>query len=191
MKPTYDEALNGTIQWRSEYKDIGILLSFHGYREDAGYHSEGTWCYYLLLDERMFKPEDWKKMWFKPKKTEYGLDHQYHRFPDVDFHCGITFYEQGVTYDRKTYKKIKTLKVGCDYAHYWDLERGYPDHYDSVLFDAKHSVSVLLNHFPDVKWKCAYSGIWDVQENFYVAKNGKTIHNTMADSIEWEDWKAA
>ena len=186
MKPTYEEALNGTIQWRSEYKDIGILLSFHGYREGREYHSEGIWTYYLLLDERMFQPEDWKKMWFKTK----NYDH-YHRFPDVDFHCGITFYEQGVTYDRKTYKKIKTLKVGCDYAHYWDLERGYPDHYDSVLFDAKHSVSVLLNHFPDVKWKCAYSGIWDVQENFYVAKNGKTIHNSMKDSIEWDDWKAA
>jgi hypothetical protein len=190
MKPSYEEALKGTIQWRSEYKDIGILVSFHGYREGE-YQNAGTWCYYLLIDERMFNAKDWKKMWFKSKMTDWGLDHDYYAFPDVDFHGGITFYEQGVTYERKTGKKFKTLKVGCDYAHYWDMERGYPDYYDSVLFDAKHSVSVLLNHFPDVKWKCAYSGIWDDNKNFYVAKNGKRIHNSMKDSIEWDDWKAA
>jgi hypothetical protein len=190
MKPTYEEALKGTIQWRSDYKDIGILLSFHGYREGEHY-GQGTWCYYLLIDERMFNSKDWKKMWFKPVMYDWGMSHEYHHFPDVDFHGGITFYEQGEQYDRKTGKKFKTLKVGCDYAHLWDSERGYPDYYDSVLFDAKHSVSVLLNHFPDVKWKCAYSGIWDDKKNFYVAKNGKRIHNSMKDDITWDDWKAA
>ncbi len=190
MKPTYEEALKGTMQWRDNYKDIGILLSFHGYREGE-FQSAGTWCYYLLIDERMFNSKDWKKMWFKPVMYDWGMSHEYHHFPDVDFHGGITFYEQGKQYDHKTGKKFKTLKVGCDYAHLWDSERGYPDYYDSVLFDAKHSVTKLLEFFPDVKWRCAYSGIWDDKENFYVAKNGKRIHNSMKDDITWDDWKAA
>lgn len=190
MKPTYEEILKGSTQWRSDYKGIGILLSFHGYSEGE-FQSAGTWCYYLLLDQRMFKPNDWKKMWFKAEKTEYGLDYGYHRFPDVDFHCGITFYEQGEQYDRKTGKKFKTLKVGCDYAHLWDSERGYPDYYDSVLFDAKHSVSMLLNHFPDVNWKCEYSGIYGEPSEFYIAKNGLRIHKSKEEEITWDGWKAA
>ena len=77
-------------------------------------------------------------------------------------------------------------------GHRADLPAEKPDlSAESVLFDAKHSVTKLLEFFPDVKWRCAYSGIWDDKENFYVAKNGKRIHNTMADSITWDEWKAA
>jgi hypothetical protein len=192
MKPSYDEVLKGNIQWREVHRDVSILLSFHGYRPDSDpvlYHS-GIWCYYLLLDERMFKPKDWRKIWFKSKMTEFGLYFDYYSFPDVDFHGGITFYEQGNTYERKSGKKIKTIKVGCDYNHLWDSEVGYPACYETVLDDAKHSVDKLIEYFPNLNKRCEWSGIWDKPENFYVAKNGKNVHNSMKDTIEYDGWKS-
>lgn len=200
MQPTYEELLNANSRWRSVYKDISIELSFHGYippkdREPSMFgYGEGTWCYYLILDQRMFYPKDWKKLFFTPKKTEYGLDYNYYRFPDVDFHGGITFYETDKHYDHKTGKYYSTVKAGCDYNHLWDSERGYPDSYNSVLFDAKRSARLLREKFPNVKMRCKYSGIWDVPDMFYEAKNGSMVHKSCQEKLvenKWDSWLPA
>lgn len=192
MKPTYDEILNGgTIQWRSTYKNVNILLAFHGYCKKYGdslFDSPGTWCYYLLLDEMMFYQQDWDALYLEPEVTDWGLRYHYENLPDFDFHGGITFYEVDKYYNRKEKMYLNTIKVGCDYAHLWDSEAGYPDTYDTVLYDAKNTVDRLLEHFPNVRWKCGWSGIWDVPENFYIAKNGMTVHNSQKDKIEYEQW---
>jgi len=193
-KPTYEEMLSGNTRWRSEHEGVGIELSFHGYlpREKREYYDygHGTWCYYLILDERMFYPKDWKKLCLKATKGKYGLDYNYYRFPEVEFHCGITFYEVNKHYDHKTGEDYRTVKAGCDYNHLWDKEAGYNDTYESVLFDAKYSARKLLQLFPEVKRRCKYSGIWDDAENFYLAKNGCLVHNTMQDKLREDNWEA-
>lgn len=195
-KPTYEQALKSTMQWRSEHNGVNILLSFHGYidpkeRQEKGYDSygHGIWCYYLLLDERMFEKSDWKKLCFKPKKTEYGLNYDYHRFPDVNFHGGITFYEVDEHYDHKTSKTFKSVKAGCDYNHLWDHEGGYSDNYDSVLYDAQRSVFRLLKQFPNINRCCKYSGIWDKSDNFYVAKNETLVHVSQIQKLKADNWE--
>lgn len=198
MQPTYEELLKANSRWHSEHNNVGIELSFHGYvppEERSGYsYGHGTWCYYLILDERMFYPKDWKHICLKGEKGEYGIDYNYYRFPDIDFHGGITFYEVTKHYDHKTGKDYRIVKAGCDYNHLWDGEAGYPDYYDTVLFDAKHSVKRLLETYPNVKLRCKYSGLWDVPDMFYKAKNDSMIHKSCQDKIVehgWNNWLPA
>lgn len=194
--PTIEQYLKGNVRWRETYKGIGIELSFHGYTKagETPYEdiTHGTWCYYLLLNELMFRPEDWEQMLFTPYISDFGREtYDYYNFPDVDFHSGITFYEVTDYYDGKVKRRVNTIKVGCDYNHLWDREAGYPDNYDSVLFDAKRSVSKLLERFPDVNKRCSYSGIWDRPEKFYTAKGGMTVHESYEEKLRedgWENW---
>jgi len=195
VKPEYNELLKGHTTWTERYNDVIINLSFHGYippseRYGISDYGRGTWCYYLILDERMFSKEDWKKLCFKPKKTEYGLNYDYHRFPDVDFHCGITFYEVKKQYDHGTDKDYKIVKAGCDYNHLCDQEQGYSDTYESVLYDAKHSVDKLLEKFTNVKMRCKYSGKWDEHDMFYKAKNGFMVHKSYQEKLKQDNWDA-
>lgn len=191
--PTFEQMLKSNMRWRSEYKDVGIELSFHGYvtaAEDKWSHVDhGTWCYYLILNELMFNATDWKKLRFFPNFNDYGHEtYDYWNFPDVDFHSGISFYEVNKQYSRTVKRHIEIVKAGCDYNHLWDSEAGYPDNYESVLFDAKHSVSKLLKQFPNVNKCCGWSGIWDSPENFYLAKNGKMVHNSQIKKLKKDNY---
>lgn len=189
MKPTYEEMLNGNVRWREKHRDIHIELSFHGYSRGE-FPSMGTWCYYLLLDQRMFNADDWNMLVMEKKIVEpYGhISYNYYKFPDVEFHGGITFYEITEHWDNKKRETYNVIKVGCDYNHYWDGERGYPDTYDSVLRDAKDSVDELLDLVNITKLCCAWSGIWDDANMFYEAINGKMVHKSMLDDLKQRDY---
>lgn len=196
-KPTYEKMLEGNTRWVVPYKDVSIELSFHGYRPPEQRHGtdfgHGIWCYYLLLNELMFKEEDWKKLKFEPYVTDEMRfeTYDYYAFPDVDFHGGITFYEVTRHYDRHAKRHVDVVKAGCDYNHLWDNEGGYRDNFDSVLMDAKHSVDELLRQFPDHNIRCSYSGIWDDPRRFYTASNGRIIHNSKLEEIKKLDYMRA
>lgn len=179
MLPTYEEMLKGCVRWSSRYKDVGIELTFHGYYPEHG--MKGIWCYYLVLNEEMFYEDDWKKL-VMPVREDDPRFHNYYEFPDVDFHAGITFYEI-TSHTAKDGRSISVIKAGCDYGHLWDEERGYPDNYDSVLFDAKRSVSKLLELFPNRRMRCAWSGKWDEPDMFYESANGN-VHKSFLEKMK-------
>lgn len=183
MKPDYETLLHGATTWYETYRDIQIELSFHRYRSEGPVPHPGTWCYYLRLVECAFSPEDWRKLVVPSDVHDFGVSYDYYKFPDLDFYGGVTFYKMHEGFDRLHKRPCQLIKVGCDYAHLWDMERGYPDDYESVLRDAKRSVDVLLEMFPDIHTLCAYSGLWDVDANFYVARNGKKVHKNYAEKI--------
>lgn len=189
-KPSYEKMLEGNTRWVVPYKDVSIELSFHGYRppEEREYrgYGHGTWCYYISLNELMFNAMDWKQLRFFPRFDDRMSfeTYDYYAFPDVDFHGGITFYEVSKHYNKHVKRHIEVVKAGCDYNHLWDGEAGYPDDYDSVLFDAKHSVDKLLRQFPNINCRCAYCGIWDSPDQFYKAKNGSWIHKSQLEELQ-------
>ena len=196
MTPDYQRLLKGATTWNETHRGVSITLSHHGYRNGSEYlgaeSNPGIWCYYLNLVEEMFKPDDWAQLWITRKFMDWGISYDYENFPGLDFHGGITFYESNKDgFDKAKKKQMGRIKVGCDYAHLWDMERGYPDTYDSVLRDAKNSVDQLLLLFPNIRTRCDYSGIWGEADEFYTAVNGRRVHKSHADSFEdgWAGWR--
>jgi len=193
--PTLEQFLQGATRWRSKYKEINIELSFHDWREPDGFdpYPHGTWCYYLILNEEMFEPEDWNKLRFYPYICDSGYEtYDYYKFPDVVFHGGVTFYELTKVYMKHVRRYVEIVKVGCDYNHLWDSEGGYADTYETVLMDAKRTVRKLLEQFPNINMRCGYSGIWDKPEMFYAAQNGQNVHKSMEEKLTkdnyWVNW---
>lgn len=196
MTPDYKRLLKGVTTWRENYRGVAISLSHHGYMDGTEYPGAqaqpGTWCYYLHLMEEMFRPEDWSEMWVDEVSRDWGISYAYENFPDVDFHGGITFYERNNDgWDKAKKQRIGRIKVGCDYAHLWNSEMGYPDTYESVLMDAKRTVDELLELFPDRRTRCEYSGVWGEADEFYKAANGRTVHRFYANTFDiiWEGWR--
>lgn len=192
--PDYKTLLRGATTWREEHRQVTITLSHHGYSEGNEYPGAepqpGTWCYYLHLTEQMFRPADWAKLWLPEVIHDWGISHDYYSLPDLDFHGGCTFYETGTGWDKTNKRKIGAIKVGCDYNHLWDREGGYWQDYDAVLRDAKHSVDVLCEVFPDRLTRCGYSHLWGEASEFYTAINGAIVHRSHLEKLRADDWKA-
>lgn len=183
MIPDYKQMLKGATRWVERYKGITIELSFHGYDPDHNVH--GIWCYYLLLDEQMFSPEDWAKLLCDRKENGY---YDYMNFPDVSFHGGITFYNVDTYWDRNQNKEFRMIKAGCDYNHLWDSENGYQDNFESVMFDAKYSVSKLLEQFPVHKIRCSWSGIWSYPDEVYETVKGNFARKEFIDKFRQDGY---
>lgn len=182
MTPTIDEYKKGATHWRINEGGVSILLSHHGVRDDpdftTGLPYPGTWAYYLIVPEQMY-PNNWDQ--FKCHRDEAGFEHNGPAFDDVDFHGGITWSSSKPYFCRKTMRQWDASKVGCDYAHLWDAEAYYPDNFETVSLDAKRSAKQLLDLHKDFFLRCGYTGIWASKEEFYTARNGEIVHNSVAE----------
>lgn len=194
MKPTLDDFLQSGASWHGEHRGIRFKLSWHGLSE---YSPEGTWCYYLLPNQQQFTADDWEKLRLKrDDKQFFGGTGSWHRhydydnFPDLDAHGGWTFGEMGV-YLGKDGKEYEQVTVGCDYAHSWDRDSEFWQDREQIERDAKHSIDLLCERFPNRRPRCEYSGVYDDAESFYTARNGKTVHKSYADKFEdgWSAWR--
>src|SRR5688500_15617937 len=114
MKPTYDELLKAGAQWHGTHQGIRYELSWHGASE---YTPEGTWCWYIIVCDEQFYPEDWAKLRLERQDKEWNGKWRrhwaYETFPDVDPHGEWTFGEQ-TTYLGGDGKEHEQVKVGCD-----------------------------------------------------------------------------
>jgi hypothetical protein len=189
-KPTYDELLSGWTQWRKQKDGVIFLLSFHGYREDQtveGVFLEGhpgTWCYYLLIPEQMY-PHRWPD--FACVRGEEGFESPGTAWDRVKFDSEITWSSSEPYWCRKTGREFDGVKVGCDYSHLWHREMGYADTFSSVTRDAEATVASFLGAHPDRHFRCEYGGTWDEPGNFYIAINGRRVHNSLKGTFR-EGW---
>jgi len=73
---------------------------------------------------------------------------------NINFHHGCTYYtkESGIDGSKQS------IKIGCDYQHFWDEGHYYTD---KIL---EHHVKLAINDFinqnPDTKVWCSYFGKW-------------------------------
>lgn len=121
----------------------------------------GVWNYYVIIHEDQLRPDDWEKVWLSVestwKRSDCHADPSYNEWDSVlsdgDFHGGITFYEkhQQVDGDRRR------IKVGCDYGHSCDRDRGYGFTIEEIQWDAINTCKKLADiHRPLAR--CKWSG---------------------------------
>lgn len=194
MVPSKEDFLAASCRWDGKHQGVHYQLSWHG-RSD--YSPNGTWCWYLLLSDEQFYPDDWAKLRLEKEDREfYGSWRRhwsYDNFPDLEPHGGWTFGEMDLHLGRDG-KEHEHVKVGCDYAHLWDHEGGFPDGRSSVEHDVKRSIDLLIAMFPKRRERCAYCGMYDDAEQFYTAKNGSRVHNSQKDKLResgWDGWLPA
>jgi len=191
MIPTLKDFMEAGCRWFGEHEGIRYELSWHGCSD---YNPQGTWCYYLHLTDEQFYPEDWAKLRLEHEDKEFYdswcRHYSYDEFPDLDAHSGWTFGEMSLHLGRDG-KEHEHVKVGCDYAHLWDRESDFPDGRASVERDAKHSIDLLIKMFPRRRWRCGYSGRWDDEDQFYIARNGRRVHKSQEEKLradKWDTW---
>lgn len=192
MTPTLEELLEGGTNWRKDHMGVSYLLSHHGYSAGGKYpyddYRPGTWCYYLIVPEQMY-PHRWSD--FACVRDEGGWQKHGPAFEHEMFDSEITWSSSEPYWDRKTGRQWDASKVGCDYAHLWHAERGYPDTYQSVQRDAQRTIEVFLRAHPDRRLRCGYSGQWGEEGEFYTAVNGSLIHKSCEIDAEWKGWLPA
>lgn len=190
MLPTKEEYQKSNARWRVEHRGVSVEISHHGVSE---YTPSGTWCYYLIIDQRMFQSaDDWAKFDVKPVTRKWcGTFREhlpYDDLPDLEWHCGPTFGERHEGVDTHSGEKHAWLKIGCDYAHLWDRDMGYPATLASVTADARRSVDTFVDRFPQ-KERCGYSGRIGMPDEFYTAQNGVRVHASYEEKIRETGWK--
>lgn len=193
MKPSPADFLECAARWRGEHRGVAYELSWHGLSD---YSPEGTWCYYLFVNSQQFGDDDWQKLRLPHKDKEFAgswrRHFKYDDFPDLEAHGGWTFGEMS-TYLGKDGKEYELVKVGCDYAHLFDREGGYWEGRSAVERDAKRSIDLLCEQFPNRRQRCAYSGKYDEPDQFYTARNGCVVHKNKQAELPagWTKWLPA
>lgn len=150
-------------QWNGTYKGINWEVQTF----DIG--DRKTWTFYLYLYEEQFDPVYWKKyVWLRPNKHKWGgvANYDYYKSQfilGIDFHGGCTYYEKLGGLD----KGRKSVKIGCDYGHYWD--RPDSESVESVTRDVASAIDSLYNTYPQIKvWCCGNGGFYPPNEGRFL-----------------------
>jgi len=147
MKPTLAEYYESKATWRIKYKGIYGEVQHHAIND---YTPEGIYCSYITLYEDQFAPEIFNK--FVLEAIPYQIikgegswhrRYDYYNLPDYGFHGGITYYEIGTYFDSADGKEKKFVKMGCDYSHLWNHERGHQE----TLNIVKHDLMGVIDKF--------------------------------------------
>ncbi|HWT40994.1 MAG TPA: hypothetical protein VN081_07075 [Dongiaceae bacterium] len=155
------------------YEIVNHSRSKYDVRSHGVQPSSGTWCYYVVVSEKMLPPDQFEKFWLPPanfhERSDGSKDPIYAYndagFCGADWHGGVTFYEKSGGIDGAT----RYVKIGCDFAHYWDEGREYD--FAHVEHEAKATVQQLIEMYPFYS-RCPYSGSWQPKEQM-AEHNGK------------------
>lgn len=108
-------------------------------------NGRGCWNYYIyLLESRL---TNFQNFWLEPEVKEFSpggtkyLYYDYFSSPlsAVDWHGGITFWEG----DNILLPGHRSIKVGCDYSHYFDEQRGFDYTLEDVFADCLHTIEQI------------------------------------------------
>jgi hypothetical protein len=67
----------------------------------------------------------------------------------LPWHGGLTYYEKTERTHRNTHRSVK---MGCDYNHAFDHDRGFEYRFSTVLRDTTNTVEELLSVLPFLKF---------------------------------------
>jgi hypothetical protein len=95
-----------------------------------------NWTYYIFLKAELLPADLWKQLIEAPRD-----DRLYHYsktwLANLDWHCGISFGTQLFTETGK----VRAIKAGCDYQHYWD--EGHYYNLGAVQHDAIRTIKSI------------------------------------------------
>jgi len=123
-------------QWKGRYK--GIPYEVHQWRmkgRSEYARSDEIWNYYISLNlNRITNEKQREELWLEKVESDISEDRKFYPMHKIDtetdiyFHGGCTFYNK-LSQSEDTNKSIK---LGCDYAHYKDRPPGFRKALDSV-----------------------------------------------------------
>ncbi len=149
--------LNHKDTWTGEYQDVKFEIMNWRLGDNP------CWNYYLYLPIDQIPPEyhkyfllqgEYRKL--SPDGQEY-LMYEYDSasyISDLHWHGGITFYEK----QQDGEGKIIGVKLGCDYAHYFDQQNSYAYDVNYVLTEVKQTIDKLHELVPNLKVSCRWNG---------------------------------
>lgn len=113
--------------------------------QPAANNNKGRWNFYIYLLESELT--NFNDFWIEPEIKEFSpsgtkyISYDYYASPlySADFHGGITFWE-GLN---NLIPGCRSIKVGCDYSHLFDQERGYDYELSDVLQDCTTTIEQL------------------------------------------------
>ena len=147
--------------WNGKYRDIRFeIMKWRLGTIDDGHI---VWNYYLFLPIEQIPSKYHKYFILKGSYKKLSPDGQSHLFynysgtsyiSDLDWHGDITFYEKHLDGEGK----LIGVKLGCDYAHYFDEVGGYPYDIDYVFMETKQTIDKLYKLIPNMKVSCRWNG---------------------------------
>lgn len=176
--------LNHKDVWNGEYRNI----KFEIVNWRLGSNNKDSfpcWNYYIYLPINQIPLEYHKYFILEGEYQKFspdGQEHLFYKYSDapyisnLDWHGGITFYEKQWESERK----LRGVKLGCDYAHYFDEQRGYPYTIEHVLMETEQTINKLHELIPNLKISCRWNGKFydkseceELPQGGYLAKENK------------------
>jgi len=131
------------------YKGLSFEIARWGVEREsheALNNGKGCWNYYIYLSERSV--ENFKDFWIEPEVKEFSiggtkyLSYDYYNSPlsNIFWHGGVTFWEGG----NPQLLGQRYIKVGCDYSHAWDADRGYDYELSDIYAEVMQTIDEML-----------------------------------------------
>jgi len=135
--------MNKTIKYTGYYKDVFYEINKIFKNQD---NDEYYWTYYIFIEiEKIPKKYNPNSFWLTKIKSYYDYnDHE--KLNNIYFYSGISYYSK-VSGLEEGEKKI--IKVGCDFHHLWDVERGLSYSYDDIYAHLNKTIHSLFNEMPE------------------------------------------
>lgn len=169
--------------WSGEYQNIRFEIMKWKLGENP------CWNYYIFLPIDQIPPEVHKFFVLKgkyeklsPDGNEY-LNYDYSgtsHLSDLDWHGGITFYEKSLDGEGK----LIGIKLGCDYAHYFDEQAGYDYNLDYVFMETRQTIEKLHKLIPNLKVRCRWDGRFYDKSEVEELPNGGYV--ALKNKPKWE-----
>lgn len=134
--------------WKADHLSLPFEIVHWGVERGkflAMNNGRGCWNYYVYLLEG--KIANFNDFWLEPEVKEFSVggtkyvSYDYYSSPlsDVDWPGGVTFWEG----DNLLIPGKRSIKIGCDYSHLCDQERGYDYELSDVLSDCLHTIEQI------------------------------------------------
>jgi len=121
-----DDSMSVAKFWRGIYRDIAYEIVQHSVNLKV--LPNGVWCFYLFIPYDCAPLDEWDRP---------GFDSDESVLSDIEWHVGMTFYQQ------RTINGVKHYKVGCDYAHACDDGIKYNEF--ALQKEAKKAIDSFFN----------------------------------------------
>lgn len=156
------EGLEESTEWTGRSPEgLNYSIKFWGKGHMCDGH--GMWNYYIHLYQQQFTPEQWARVWLPLREVAKwgGGTPLYDEWESVfqsygEFHGGVTHYSKRAVVDVEGQQSVK---VGCDYGHAFDRDRGYPYDVHSVNRDALYTCRLLAAELKP-RMRCDWTGAY-------------------------------
>jgi len=172
--------LSESKRYTGAYRGIRFLISHHGYGNPESYAPNGHWCFYLYINEKQLIDEYKKDFILNGEVKEGKVSHNYYssKIADIDFHCGITYYNKESGADGEDV----IIKIGCDYSHLYDEGQIYNEY--NILHDVENAIDSMITLYPEIKiCSSNYGGYYEESEGEF-RENGSFL--AFEEKDRWE-----